>query len=124
MTKYRKERVADLVLGFVASELRQLRDPRLQFVTLTECRMSPDLKVAKLYWTTHSAGKEGEFPQTSKADVASGTKALEGVVGLLRKRIAEELELRYLPELNFFFDDSIDRGMRIDYLLDHLPKGG
>jgi len=113
MATYRKERVSDLLLGFIAEEVRKMRDPRLQLITITGVDISPDLKNAFIYWATHV-----ESP-TAK-DKQAVTKALKGAAGFLRKRIGDELELRLVPNLMFKFDDSIDNGNRIETLLKQL----
>jgi ribosome-binding factor A len=113
---YRRERIAEVVRSFLGSELPRLNDPRLHNITLTDVEMSPDLKFAKVFWTIHSTNAApGE--ETDPKAIDQGKQALQGVSALLRRRIGEELELRYLPALQFRFDESIDRGMRIDYLL-------
>jgi ribosome-binding factor A len=123
MTTFRKERVAEVLLVFLGEQIRRLQDPRLGFLTITDLDISPDLKVAKVFWTIHPGKVQGEggiLPVATKEDIAAGEAALKGIAGLLKRRIGEELKLRYVPQLLFRYDESIDRGMRIDYLLNKV----
>lgn len=121
MTTFRKERAADVLLSFLAQELNKMRDPRLQSVTLTDVEMSPDLKLARIFWTAHlhqQGGSSEEGPKGPEpSEVKAIEKALQGAGRYLKRRIGEELDLRSMPELLFRFDESLDRGNRIDFLL-------
>jgi ribosome-binding factor A len=126
MPTYRKERVSDLLLAFLAEEIRKFRDPRLEFVTVTGLDLSRDLKSARVYWAMpplpeQTAAEPDEAPpqmtdraQSRKQEAAT---ALQGAESFLKKRIAEELDLRYVPKLVFKHDDSSETGSRIDDLL-------
>ena len=145
MSTFRVERIKDVLLSFLAEELRRLTDPRLEFVTLTDMDLSKDIKLAKIYWSLPVLSEEkrrspGEgherrsldeheehvgastaldlaelFPSESRRKEAAD--ALRGVENLLKRRIAEELDLRYVPKLVFLYDDTPAKGSRIDYLL-------
>lgn len=84
-----------------------LKDPRIGFVTVTAVETAPDLRSARVYVSI--LGDE-EQRQESLA-------ALERSHGYLQSLIARQLELRNTPQLRFFYDDSIDKGFRIDELL-------
>lgn len=116
---YRKERIADLLQSFLAEELRRSTDPKLSFVTLTEVRPSKDYKAAKVFWSIPAAVLDDSRAQSfpSEAQRKEVAEALEGVRKHLKKRIGEELELRFVPELNFVYDSSAETGSRIDQLL-------
>jgi len=83
-------------------------DPALhgKSITITEVRISPDLKNA----TAFSAPLGGE-------DMAKTIEALNRVAGLLRGRLSREIDMRYTPMLRFISDDSYDEARRIDQLL-------
>jgi len=85
-----------------------LKDPRIGFVTLTSVDTSPDLSHARVYVSV--LGDEDE-----RADTLAG---LASAHGLLQQAIAGELRMKRTPTLQFVFDESIDRGMRISELLD------
>ena len=87
---------------------KDLKDPRIGFVTVTGVKTSPDLRHARVYVSVL-----GEEP------VRQATlQGLESAHGFLQGRIAAELSLKRTPTLSFEYDDSIDRGMRITELLD------
>ena len=113
---FRKERVTELLQGFLSKNLSTMRDPRLSNVTVNEIDLSPDLRHAKLYWTflldTDLKNKEAVKKETQKA--------LDGSVGFLRKKIATELDLRYVPDLHFKYDLAAETGARMDKILDQI----
>jgi ribosome-binding factor A len=87
--------------------LKKIKDPRLESTTITGVKMSRDLKFAKVYFVT-SGGKE------------SINKAVEGfksAFGYVKRNLAAQLGLRYMPELRFFYDDSFDYGSHIDKVI-------
>ena len=86
---------------------RKVRDPGLSLVTVTEVSVTPDLKIAHVNYSALVG------PEDRKA-VA---QALRRSSGFLRRELGKVLDLRYAPELQFHYDDSYDRGARIDELL-------
>lgn len=104
----RSQRVADLV----RHELSQLvltvaHDPELHHVTITDVRMPPDLKSARVYFSRLG----------SEADRGRAVEALERASGYLRREVTRRCRLRYAPELHFFADRSLEQGARIEELL-------
>ena len=89
-----------------------LKDPRIGFVTVTSVDTSPDLRHAHVYVSVLGDPQERD---ASLAGLASSH-------GFLQSRVASELRLKHTPQLDFRFDDSIDRGLRIERLL-HDPDG-
>lgn len=111
MVHYRRQRLGDQLRAELAQIiLRELKDPRLGFVTVTEVRMSGDLKHARVYVSVY--GTEGEESKS--------LEALDNAAGFLKRVIGERLRLRYVPELRFVLDDTLKRSARIDALLDDL----
>jgi ribosome-binding factor A len=104
----RSDRVAEQIQHIVAELLRrEIKDPRLAGITITGAKVSRDLRYAKVYYAV--PGNEG-----------IRQAALEGFKqahGFLKRVLAERLNLRYMPELQFFYDQSIDYGDRIEKLL-------
>jgi ribosome-binding factor A len=90
----------------------QLHDPRVGFVTVTGVKTSSDLRHARVYVSV--LGDE-EAREASLAGLRSAHGFLQGL-------LASELKLKHTPALTFFYDESIDRGMRISHLLDQ-PGG-
>jgi len=85
-----------------------LKDPRIGFVTVTAVETSTDLRQARVYVSV--LGGEDERRETL-AGLASSH-------GVLQRAIADELRMKRTPTLEFVYDESIDRGMRISELLD------
>jgi ribosome-binding factor A len=86
----------------------QLRDPRVGFVTVTGVKTSSDLRHARVYVSV--LGDQ----ETREASLAG----LRSAHGFLQGLLAAELKLKHTPALTFFYDQSVDRGMRISRLLD------
>ncbi len=110
----RSDRVAGLIRQIVAELLRtEIKDPRLSNATITGVKVTRDLRHARIYYTT--AGDEH-----SRREALKGFQQAHGYV---KRELAERIELRYMPELAFFYDESIDTGARIDELLKSVrPK--
>lgn len=91
---------------------RRVKDPRLGFVTLTGVRMSPDLRVAKVYVSVMGAPDERDRT----------LEALQHAMPFLRRELGKRIRLRNTPELLFVHDGSIEHGSRINRLLDGLKE--
>jgi ribosome-binding factor A len=104
----RMRRVNEAVREVVSARLAEgLRDPRIGFVTVTSVDTSPDLRQARVYVSV-----------LGDADERASTMAgLESAHGVLQLAVARELRMKHTPTLEFLFDESIDRGMRISELL-------
>lgn len=103
----RAERVASLIQKNLSDILRKgIKDPRLEMAVITGVKMSPDLKSARVYFST--SGKK------SKEEASEGFKS---ALGYIKRTLARELELRYMPELQFFYDESFEYGSHIDEIL-------
>jgi ribosome-binding factor A len=105
----RMRRVNEAVREVLSARLAEgLKDPRIGFVTVTAVDTSPDLRHARVYVSVLGGERE-------RADTLAG---LESSHGLLQRSIADELRMKRTPTLQFVYDESIDRGMRISELLD------
>lgn len=109
MSKYRKGRINDAVTEELAIALREVRDPRVvnNFVSITLAEVSPDLKIAKVYFS-------------AMGDVNQARAGLEKVKGILRHHLATTLNLRITPDLIFANDSSIEHGAHIAKLLKQI----
>ena len=92
--------------------LRKVNDPGLAPVTVTEVSVTKDLRIAHVNYSALVAPEE-------RPAVA---KALRRSSGFLRRELGHLLGLRYAPELQFHYDDSFDRGARIDAILRDIPE--
>ena len=93
---------------------RDVRDPGIGFVTVTHVKVSADLQVARAYYTT--LGDEKARRETAKA--------LGRATPFLRRQIGSRLRLKRVPSLEFFFDESIERGDRIVRIHNHISAEG
>jgi ribosome-binding factor A len=118
---YRIERVNQLIRKVISDLLqREVNDPRLSgVISVTSVETASDLKFTKVY-VSHLAGAE------HKEEIL---KALNAASGFFRGELGKVLTMRYLPEVGFYWDDSIERGARLNQLIDqakaadsHLPE--
>jgi ribosome-binding factor A len=94
--------------------LFETQDPRLAGVTLTGVDVTADYKQARVYFTV--LGDE--------ADKKAAFIGLNSAAGFLRRALAESLSLRFVPELIFKLDTSLQKGLRVDALLDSIKAEG
>lgn len=107
----RPERVGEQIRQALADLLaREVRDPGVGFVTLTRVKVSPDLQMARAYYTLM-----GDAHSRREAD-----RALARVAPFLRRHLAGRLRLRRVPELQFHFDESVEHQDRIERILQDL----
>src|ERR1700692_1070018 len=104
----RSQRVADLVRAELARlVLIEAHDPDLRGVTITDVEMPPDLRSARVYFSC-LGGEDAR---------ARAGEALGRAAGYLRREVGQRCRLRYAPELLFQTDLSLERGARIEELL-------
>ncbi len=109
----RTERVEDLVLREISGIIsNKVRDPRVGFVTVMSVTITPDLRIAKVYVSTIG----GEHEQ--KSCVAG----LRTAASYIRRELARTLQLKTVPELNFYYDESPERGEQVIELLKGLEE--
>ena len=100
----RASRVGDQIRAELAELLvREVHDPGIGFLTITRVGVTPDLQQARVYYTT--LGDEKARRESSRA--------LGRATPFLRRQIGQRLRLKRVPELEFFFDESIEKGNRI-----------
>jgi len=107
----RSQRVADLVRSELSLlVLTEAHDPELRKVTITDVEMPPDLRSAKVFFSCLGGDEER----------AKAADALRRAAGYLRREVAQRCRLRYAPELHFASDHSLERGARIEELLQQV----
>ena len=111
---HRPDRVGDQIRQELSQLLSRgaVHDPGIGFITLTRVKVSPDLQVARVYYTT--LGDEAARRQTAKA--------LERATGFVRRHIGDRLRLRRVPELHFQFDESVAHQDRVEQILRELHE--
>ena len=111
---FRPDRVGDQIRQELSKLLTRgaVHDPGIGFITLTRVKVSPDLQIARVYYTT--LGDDAARTQTAKA--------LERATGFFRRHIGEALRLRRVPELQFQFDESVAHQDRVEQILRDLHE--
>ena len=110
----RIERVGEEFREILAEEIPKLKDPRIGFVTVTGVKVTADLRRAWVYYTAF--GEDSERAST-RAGLRSAIPRLRGVIG-------KQVRLKFLPELEFHEDASLEQAARIDRLIARLNDGG
>jgi ribosome-binding factor A len=111
---YRPDRVADQIRQELSELLTrgEVHDPGIGFITLTRVQVSPDLQLARVFYTTLGDSK-------ARRDTA---RALERATPFVRRQIGSRLRLRRVPEFEFRFDESIAHQDRIEQILRDLHE--
>jgi ribosome-binding factor A len=105
----RKERLDEEIREEVAQIIgRQLKDPRIGFVTVTRVDLTTDLRTARVY-----VGILGD--ETQRARTLDG---LRQAAGFLRRELGRRVRMRHTPELQFHYDEGLDAAERVARLLD------
>lgn len=87
---------------------KEIKDPRVGFVTITSVQTANDLRHAKVYISV--LGDEGVRQRS--------LQGLKSAHGFLQKRVAGELRIKHTPTLEFIYDDTLDKSLRIEALLE------
>jgi ribosome-binding factor A len=104
----RSDRVSGLIQKVLSEILQKdIKDPRLKLTTVTGVEVSRDLKLARIYFTTPDAEQKKE----------AVIKGFESARGFIKRTLANELDLKYMPDIKFFYDDSLEYGSHIDRLI-------
>ena len=90
--------------------MREVKDPRIGFVSVTDVEVSGDLRHAKVYVSVYGSEKERE----------ESMEGLEKATGYIRKLLGERITVYHTPELLFRYDNSIEYGAHISELLDKV----
>jgi ribosome-binding factor A len=109
----RVERVGEEFREILAEEIPKLKDPRIGFVTVTGVKVTGDLRRAWIYYTAFGEDKERA---STRAGLRSAIPRLRGVIG-------KQVRLKFLPELEFQEDATLEEATRIDRLIARLNAG-
>ena len=111
MASRRQRQAAELIHVELSNLiLKRARDPRLSGVTITSVEISPDLQNAYVHFSVLG-------DQEAKKEALRG---LQSAAGFFRRQLAQTISLRVTPTLTFRVDESLERGMKIDALLDSI----
>ena len=109
MTSDRMRRVDEAVREVLSGAISlKVKDPRIGFVTVTAVETAPDLRRARVYVSV--LGNAGARKRSMQG--------LRSAHGILQRAVASELRLKHTPTLEFVYDDTSERGMRIGELID------
>ncbi len=109
----RAERISIKIQQAITELLtRKISDPRIEMATVSRVKLTPDLRLASVYVTVF--GDEDR--------IASTMAGFKNSRGFIKKHIAPQLGLKYMPDLRFFHDDSFDKAARMDALIDSVVK--
>ncbi len=107
----RSEKVAEAIHEMVSELLvKGLKDPRIGFVTITGVKVTDDLHLATVYFTV--IGSDAEKKATEQG--------LNSARGFIRKEMGKTLRMRYVPDLLFRYDASVEYGARIETILKEI----
>jgi len=112
MSTQRAARGAEQMRAELADLIRNMKDPRVGFASVVQVQVSSDIRHAKIFVSVLGDAK-------AKQDTI---KALQGAAGHLRSELAHRMRLRYMPELHFQLDESIEHGSRIAQLLVQVKR--
>lgn len=108
----RQERVNSQFKTELADLLRRVKDPRIGFVSVTDVEVTPDLKQARVYVSV--LGNED-----ARRDTLSG---LRSATGFIKTELARRVRLRFMPDIEWRYDSSIEHGARINELLNQVKR--
>ena len=108
-THSRPERVGHEIQHAIGDMINrgELRDPRIGFITVTGVKVSPDLRVARVFYSM--MGTEAERKQTQEG--------LDAAKPFVRREVTQRINLKFSPEIFFSFDASVGEGDKIERLL-------
>jgi ribosome-binding factor A len=90
--------------------LKKVKDPRLKNASITDVKLSRDLRIARIYFVTSG----------NKKNIEEALEGFKSATGYVKRTVARQLGLRYMPDLKFFYDESFDYGSHIDNVLKAL----
>ena len=110
----RTQRVSEQIIRELAQIIhREVKDPRIGMVTLSDVEVTTDLSYAKVYFTTLNIDSDLE---------KDPSKLLNKISPMLRSLLGKKIRLRVTPELKFIYDNSLTEGMRISNLVSNVIK--
>ena len=110
--KYRKDRLEELIKRIVSEIIfRELKDPRIGFITITGVELNKDYSEAKI----------GVSILGSSTDVRKSMEGIRSSSGFVQKLLGKELKIRNLPRVYFYLDKSVEEGVDMVNMINNLP---
>ena len=114
----RSRRVGGLIQRELATLLsREVKDPRLSLISITAVDVTRDLSLAKVFYTVMDINHDSNEPHNKIALVKEGLKKASG---FLRYELGHRIQLRIVPKLEFFYDESVVHGSELSSLINHV----
>jgi ribosome-binding factor A len=112
MTRRRASRVAEAIRREISTMLqkKEVKDPRIGFVTVVRVEVSNDLREVEVYLTHY--GKQ--------SDKDKSLEGLRSATGFIQKEIGDRLRLRLIPNIKFFYDEKLEKAMNVLKIMDSL----
>ena len=109
----KNEKIAGLIQRNISEIIQfDLKDPKVGFITITDAQVTNDLSYAKIFVSFLGANARKE----------AGLKALERSKGYIRSELSKKMSTRKVPELIFVLDESLEKGNRIDTIINDMNK--
>ena len=104
----RADRIGGLIQKILSDILKkEIKDPRLKMITITGVTVTRDLKLARIYFSAPN----------SKQEKDAATIGFTSARGYIKRMLAHALDLKYMPDIKFYYDESLDYGAHIDELI-------
>lgn len=111
--------VAERIKELVAEHLLHTADPRFSLVTITSVMVSPDLRSSKVYWVVSF------LSDTDRSErIAEVHEAFEAAQGHFRRILAKRLGVRFVPDIRFYYDDTLDTAEHVERLMERVKSSG
>lgn len=113
MSKQRLGRIQEAIRQEVSKIVQnEIKDPRLGFLTITKVELTPDLRYARIFFSVFGEEKSKHL----------ALKGLNSAKGYVKGLLADRIKLRYMPDIDFKIDDSIEHTKQIYNIIDKLKK--
>ena len=108
----KSERISDALIEQISYIINnEVKNKDINFVTITDVKVTTDLSYAKVYYTV--------LDETKKEVTA---KALKSASGFIRHQLRERVDIRQIPELKFIYDESIEYSQKIENILEEIKE--
>ena len=109
----RSGKVADLIQKEISEILlKEIKDPRIGFITITRVAVSDDCRLAKVYFSVMGSDDDRE----------KSIQGLNSAKGFVRKELGQRMRLRYTPDILFRFDPSVEYAVHLEEVIHHLRE--
>jgi len=107
--------LAEQIRDFIATMLvrGEIRDPRIKNVTIHSVKMTSDLQIAKVYFVCSEKNKE---------EIKNTETGLKAAAPFIRRELGKQLQIRYIPQILFYFDDSIEYSIKMSSILNKVKE--